>query len=69
MLFGVVLGPVYEELFFRGFLFPLLAENLRSRGRRGSERDSLRAAHGPQYQWAWQQMVCWWELPGLPSDS
>ena len=24
MLFAVVLGPIYEELFFRGFLFPLL---------------------------------------------
>src|ERR1700722_11152890 len=26
MLFGVIIGPIYEELFFRGFLFPLLAK-------------------------------------------
>jgi membrane protease YdiL (CAAX protease family) len=27
MLFAAVLGPIYEELFFRGFLFPLLAKS------------------------------------------
>ena len=27
MVFAVILGPIYEELLFRGFLFPLLAKS------------------------------------------
>ena len=44
MLFAVALGPIYEELFFRGFLFPLLAKILRSGGGGPVERVTLRAA-------------------------
>ncbi len=57
MLFAVVLGPVYEELFFRGFLFPLLAKSF------GALLGVLLSAflfgllHGAQYQWAWQQVM------------
>lgn len=57
MLFGVVLGPIYEELFFRGFLFPLLAKSF------GALAGVLLSAflfgllHGAQYDWAWQQVT------------
>lgn len=57
MLFAVVFGPTYEELFFRGFLFPLLAKSF------GAVAGILLSAlpfallHGAQYQWAWQQIT------------
>jgi uncharacterized protein len=57
MLFVVVLGPIYEELFFRGFLYPLLAKSF------GAPSGILLSAlpfallHGSQYQWAWQQIA------------
>lgn len=57
MLFAVALGPIYEELFFRGFLFPLLKKSF------GAVAGVLLSAlpfallHGGQYQWAWQQIT------------
>lgn len=57
MLFLTVIGPVFEELTFRGFLFPLLARTL------GPWPGIVLAAlpfalvHGPQYRWAWQQIT------------
>lgn len=57
MLFAAVLGPIYEELFFRGFLFPLLAKSF------GAAAGVLLSAlpfallHGAQYEWAWQQIT------------
>jgi membrane protease YdiL (CAAX protease family) len=57
VLFGVVLGPIFEELFFRGFLFPLLAKTFGAAA--GIILSALPFAllHGPQYQWAWQQLA------------
>jgi membrane protease YdiL (CAAX protease family) len=55
--FAVVLGPVFEELLFRGFLQPLLQRAL------GAWLAILLAAavfalmHGQQYQWAWQELL------------
>lgn len=55
--FAVVLGPVFEELLFRGFLQPLLERAL------GAWPAILLAAtgfallHGQEYQWYWQQLV------------
>jgi len=55
--FAVVLGPLFEELLFRGFLLPLLERAL------GAWPAILLAAggfallHGQQYQWAWQQLL------------
>ena len=57
MLFLIVLGPVFEELVFRGFLFPLLAKSLGAAG--GILLTALPFAllHGAQNQWAWQQIT------------
>ena len=57
MLFAVVLGPIFEELFFRGFLFPLLAKTFGAAA--GIVLSALPFAllHGPQNQWAWQQVT------------
>jgi len=57
LLFLIVLGPIFEELVFRGFLFPLLARTF------GAAAGILLTAlpfallHGAQNQWAWQQLT------------
>src|SRR5256885_2249784 len=54
---AVTLGPVSEELIFRGFLFPLLARTF------GVVVAILGAAlpfallHGPQYAWSWRHIL------------
>jgi hypothetical protein len=57
MVFGVIVGPVFEELFFRGFLLPLLARTFGAAA--GIVLSSIPFAllHGPQNQWAWQQVA------------
>jgi hypothetical protein len=57
MLFLTLIGPVFEELMFRGFLFPLLARSL------GPWLGILLTAmpfalvHGSQYHWSWQHLT------------
>jgi len=57
VLFTTVFGPVFEEILFRGFLLPLLVRSV------GPWLGILLTAvpfavlHGPQNQWAWQQIV------------
>ena len=57
LLFLTVLGPIFEELVFRGFLFPLLARTFGAAG--GILLTALPFAllHGAQNQWAWQQIT------------
>ncbi len=56
-LFSIVLGPVTEELAFRGFLMPVAIRSL------GALPGILCAAlpfallHGPEYAWTWQYLV------------
>ncbi|MEZ5398058.1 MAG: type II CAAX endopeptidase family protein [Bryobacteraceae bacterium] len=56
-LFAVTLGPVCEELTFRGFLLPLLSRTF------GTALGILIAAlpfallHGPQYGWSWRHVA------------
>jgi membrane protease YdiL (CAAX protease family) len=53
-VFSFTLGPLCEELVFRGFFLPLLTRSL------GVHAGVLVCAlpfarlHGPQYQWTWQ---------------
>jgi membrane protease YdiL (CAAX protease family) len=57
LVFAALFGPLFEELVFRGFLYPLLATNL------GPWPAILLAAlafgllHGPEYQWYWQDVL------------
>ena len=57
MAFVVLLGPLFEELLFRGFLLPLLARTFGPAG--GVVLSALPFAllHGGQNQWAWQQVT------------
>lgn len=56
-LFIMLLGPLCEELAFRGFLLPLLSRTF------GVTAGVLLTAlpfailHGPQYQWSWQHLL------------
>ncbi len=57
MIFGALIGPVFEELTFRGFVLPLLVRSL------GNWPGILLTAapfallHGPQYHWSWQSIL------------
>jgi uncharacterized protein len=57
LVFVVVLGPIFEELVFRGFLLPLLVRTF------GPAPGILLTAlpfallHGAQNEWAWQQIT------------
>jgi membrane protease YdiL (CAAX protease family) len=57
MLFATLLGPAFEELVFRGFLLPLLARSLGVWPGIVGAAIPFALVHGPQYQWAWQQVV------------
>jgi uncharacterized protein len=57
MIFVVGLGPLYEELFFRGFLFPLLARTFGAVAGIFLCAVPFALLHGAQYQWAWQQIT------------
>jgi uncharacterized protein len=54
MLFATVLGPVWEELLFRGFLFPLIAKSLGPWAGIVLTAAPFAALHGPQLRWTWQ---------------
>jgi membrane protease YdiL (CAAX protease family) len=65
MVFVVSLGPIYEELFFRGFLFPLLARTFGAIAGIFLTALPFALLHGSQYQWAWQQIT----LVGLAGSA
>ncbi len=57
MLFVTIFGPIYEELFFRGFLYPLLEKTFGAVGGIVLSAIPFALLHGAQNQWAWQQIV------------
>jgi uncharacterized protein len=57
MLFVVVLGPMFEELVFRGFLLPLLVKTFGPAGGIFLTALPFALLHGAQNQWAWQQIT------------
>jgi hypothetical protein len=60
VLFGilaVVLGPIAEELAFRGFLMPLMIRSLGTAGGIVVTGFLFGSIHGYEYQWAWQYML------------
>jgi len=56
-LFAVVLGPVFEELLFRGFLLPLLQQALGPWPAIVLAATGFAALHGAQYQWSWKHLL------------
>jgi len=60
VLFGmlaVTLGPLVEELFFRGFLQPLLSRSLGVVAGIFATAAAFGLLHGPEYSWSWQFLV------------
>jgi membrane protease YdiL (CAAX protease family) len=57
LLFAALVGPVFEELVFRGFLYPLLAEALGPWPGIGLTALAFGLLHGPEYQWSWQHVL------------
>jgi hypothetical protein len=57
MLFLTVFGPVFEELVFRGFLFPLLARSLGPWPAIFLAATPFALVHGSQYHWHWQHLT------------
>lgn len=56
-ILAVILGPVCEELAFRGFLMPLLIRSLGAAGGIVLTGVLFGSAHGYEYQWSWQYML------------
>jgi uncharacterized protein len=53
----VILGPVAEELAFRGFLMPLLIRSLGAASGIVLTGVIFGSVHGYEYQWSWQYML------------
>jgi membrane protease YdiL (CAAX protease family) len=57
MLFLTAFGPVFEELMFRGFLFPLLARSIGPWPGLLLTATPFALLHGSQYHWSWQHLT------------
>jgi membrane protease YdiL (CAAX protease family) len=53
----VILGPVAEELAFRGFLMPLLIRSLGAAGGVLATGLVFGSVHGYEYQWSWRHIL------------
>ncbi len=53
----MILGPVCEELAFRGFLMPLLIRSLGAAGGIVLTGVIFGSIHGYEYEWSWQFML------------
>lgn len=56
-VFAVSLGPLAEELAFRGLLMPLLVRTFGAAGGILLQAVPFALLHGPEYQWVWQQLI------------
>ncbi len=57
MIFGALIGPVFEELVFRGFLQPLLAKSMPAAIAIVLTALPFAMLHGPTVGWAWQSIL------------
>jgi hypothetical protein len=55
--FAVTLGPLCEELAFRGFLQPLLVATFGAVGGVLLQAVPFAVLHGAEYAWSWQQLI------------
>jgi membrane protease YdiL (CAAX protease family) len=56
-IFGVTLGPWFEELFFRGLLQPVMTRAAGVVVGIGISALPFALLHGPQYGWSWRHIV------------
>jgi membrane protease YdiL (CAAX protease family) len=57
-LMAVTVAPLFEEMFFRGFVQPLLSRTLGTVAGIGITAFVFGALHAPEYAYAWQYAVC-----------
>lgn len=57
-LMAVILAPIFEELFFRGFLQPLLSRTFGAIAGILITAALFGGLHAPEYSWAWQYAFC-----------
>jgi uncharacterized protein len=55
--FATTLGPLFEELAFRGFLMPLLVKSFGAVGGVLLQALPFALLHGFDYSWSWQQLI------------
>ncbi len=55
--FAVTLGPLFEELAFRGFLQPLFVSTFGALAGVALQALPFAALHGAEYAWSWQQLI------------
>lgn len=55
--FAITLGPLFEELAFRGFLMPLLVRTFGAVAGVALQAIPFALLHGKEYAWAWQQIA------------
>ena len=56
-LAAITLGPICEEVAFRGFLMPLLARSLGPAAAIVLSALPFALLHGPQYAWSWRHVM------------
>lgn len=56
-IFVVIIGPLCEELAFRGFLMPLLVRSFGPLTGIAATGILFGSMHGPEYDWHWQQAL------------
>jgi hypothetical protein len=56
-IFAVTVGPVCEELAFRGFLMPVLMRTFGAWGGILITALPFALLHGPQYSWSWRHLL------------
>lgn len=57
LVFAALFGPLFEELVFRGFLYPLLAAHIGPWAGITLAAAVFALLHGPEYQWYWQHVL------------
>ena len=55
-LLAVTIGPLFEELVFRGFLLPLAARTFGTLAGIALTALPFALLHGPEYAWSWQRV-------------
>ena len=56
-VFGILLAPVVEEMFFRGFLYPVFERSHGAVSAVLATSTLFSLVHGVQYGWRWQNLL------------
>jgi len=56
-VFGILMAPLLEEMFFRGFLYPVFDRSLGAASAVFITSALFSLVHGVQYRWRWQNLL------------